>query len=69
MYHIFFKQESQLAKVIEKNTELTLQNSDLQKQIQNLQHVSICTLLSCCTHALILYIILSTCLSTFDYSA
>ncbi|XP_018019910.1 GRIP and coiled-coil domain-containing protein 2 [Hyalella azteca] len=33
-------QESQLAKVIEKNTELTLQNSDLQKQIQNLQNVN-----------------------------
>lgn len=32
--------ESQLARVIEKNTELTIQNSDLQKQLQELQHVS-----------------------------
>ncbi|XP_042864732.1 uncharacterized protein LOC122248652 isoform X5 [Penaeus japonicus] len=32
--------ECQLARVIEKNTELTIQNSDLQKQIQELQHVS-----------------------------
>ncbi|XP_063587934.1 microtubule-associated protein futsch-like isoform X3 [Penaeus indicus] len=34
------EQECQLARVIEKNTELTIQNSDLQKQIQELQHVS-----------------------------
>ncbi|XP_042889799.1 uncharacterized protein LOC122264802 [Penaeus japonicus] len=34
------QQECQLARVIEKNTELTIQNSDLQKQIQELQHVS-----------------------------
>ncbi|XP_069188528.1 RIMS-binding protein 3 isoform X14 [Procambarus clarkii] len=38
--HSHPRQESQLARVIEKNTELTIQNSDLQKQIQELQHVS-----------------------------
>lgn len=32
--------ESQLAKVIEKNTELTIQNSDLQKKVVELHHVS-----------------------------
>ena len=32
--------ESQLAKVIEKNTELTIQNSDLQKQVVELNHVT-----------------------------
>ena len=28
--------ESQLAKVIEKNTELTIQNSDLQKKVEKI---------------------------------
>ena len=32
--------ESQLAKVIEKNTELTIQNSDLQKKVVELHHVT-----------------------------
>jgi len=33
-------QESQLAKVIEKNTELTIANSDLQKKVVELHGVS-----------------------------
>ena len=32
--------ESQLAKVIEKNTELTIQNSDLQKKVVELHQVT-----------------------------
>lgn len=34
-------QEDQLVRVLEKNTELTIQNKDLQKQVQRLQNVSI----------------------------
>jgi hypothetical protein len=33
-------QETQLAKVIEKNTELTIANSDLQKKVVELHSVS-----------------------------
>lgn len=36
-----FVQEDQLVRVLEKNTELTIQNKDLQKQVQRLQNVSI----------------------------
>ncbi|XP_046980705.1 peripheral-type benzodiazepine receptor-associated protein 1-like [Schistocerca americana] len=32
--------EDQLARVLEKNTELTIQNTDLQKQVQHLQNVN-----------------------------
>jgi regulator of replication initiation timing len=31
-------QENQLVQVLEKNTELAIQNTDLQKQVQKLQH-------------------------------
>ena len=37
---ILFFQEDQLVRVLEKNTELTIQNTDLQKQVQQLQNVS-----------------------------
>lgn len=33
--------EDQLVRVLEKNTELTIQNTDLHKQVLQLQHVSI----------------------------
>lgn len=33
-------QEDQLARVLEKNTELTIKNTNLQKQVQQLQNVS-----------------------------
>lgn len=33
-------QEDQLVRVLEKNTELTIQNTDLHKQVLQLQHVS-----------------------------
>ena len=36
---ISFFQEDQLVRVLEKNTELTIQNTDLQKQVQQLQNV------------------------------
>jgi hypothetical protein len=36
----FFLQETQLAKVIEKNTELTIANSDLQKKVVELHGVT-----------------------------
>lgn len=32
-------QEDQLVRVLEKNTELTIQNTDLHKQVLQLQHV------------------------------
>jgi hypothetical protein len=34
-----FLQENQLVQVLEKNTELAIQNTDLQKQVQQLQQV------------------------------
>jgi hypothetical protein len=40
MVCILFFQEDQLVRVLEKNTELTIQNTDLQKQVQQLQNVS-----------------------------
>ncbi|KAI5725349.1 hypothetical protein M8J77_014319 [Diaphorina citri] len=35
-----FELEDQLVRVLEKNSELTLQNSDLQKQVHQLQYVT-----------------------------
>lgn len=35
---VVFPQENQLVQVLEKNTELAIQNTDLQKQVQKLQH-------------------------------
>lgn len=37
---LLFVQEDQLARVLEKNTELTIKNTNLQKQVQQLQNVS-----------------------------
>lgn len=37
---LFCYQEDQLVRVLEKNTELTIQNTDLHKQVLQLQHVS-----------------------------
>jgi hypothetical protein len=39
-YFLVFFQENQLQRVIEKNTELTIANSDLQKKVVELQDVS-----------------------------
>jgi hypothetical protein len=35
--NILYLQENQLVQVLEKNTELAIQNTDLQKQVQNLK--------------------------------